>query len=107
MPEETMDGEQVLPSALVEELARTATVTRTTGLAGKRRGSCEDVQRAIAGSTPAKLEEILDGQPVTDSFTSAQIERCRVGAERAANRAQPSPSVQYITSVRTSTLVAY
>ncbi|MFC7009376.1 PD-(D/E)XK nuclease family protein [Halalkalicoccus salilacus] len=92
-PEETMDGEQILPSALVEELARTATVTRTDGLADERRGSCEDVQRAIAGSTPDELEDLLEGPPATDSFTPAQIESCHTGAECASNRANPGPSV--------------
>ncbi|MDL5363788.1 PD-(D/E)XK nuclease family protein [Halalkalicoccus sp. NIPERK01] len=92
-PEETMDGEQILPSSLVKELARTATVTRTAGIDDEPRGSCEDVQRTLAGSTPAELEELLNGPPATDSFTPAQIESCRIGAECASNRATPGPSI--------------
>ncbi|ADJ16701.1 PD-(D/E)XK nuclease family protein [Halalkalicoccus jeotgali] len=92
-PKETMDGEQILPSALVEELDRTATVTQTSGLADERRGSCEDVQRALAGSPPDKLEELLNGPSATETFTPAQIESSRAGAECASNRATPGPSV--------------
>lgn len=92
-PKETMDGEQILPSALVEELDRTATITQTTGLANERRGSCEDVQRTLAGSTPDELDELLAGPPATGTFTPAQIESCRTGAKCASNRATPGPSI--------------
>jgi ATP-dependent helicase/nuclease subunit B len=92
-PEETMDGEQILPSALVEELARTATVTQTDGLGDERRGSREDVQRVLAGSSPDELTELFADPSATDSFTPAQIERCHAGAECATNRAAPGPSI--------------
>ena len=92
-PAETMQGEDVLPSPMLDELRTVAEIDRSEGVEGERRGSREDVQRALAGVDPEGLADPLDAAAADSVFSTAQVDAMRAGATTCANRAAPEPTV--------------
>ncbi len=88
-PAETMAGEEVLPSPMVEELAAVANVSRNSGVSDEPRGSVEDVQRALAGADPAQLEGPFATLQSDGTCPEAQVAAMQRGATMGAARATP------------------
>lgn len=91
-PAETMGGEDVLPSPMLKELASVADIERTSGVEQERRGSKEDVQRALAGSPPAELDDPLRALQAEGTYSDSQATAMRSGAHMCASRASPNLS---------------
>lgn len=87
-PETTIGDEPLVVSPFVDELARVTGLEPTTGIDDERRGTREDLQRAIAGATPTDVENALsaahDGGAVSEQFVELA---CR-GSECGFNRGQ-------------------
>ena len=92
-PAETMQGEDVLPSPMLDELCTVGEIHRSEGVEGERRGSREDVQRALAGTDPDRLDEPLAAAAAAGIFSTAQTIAMRAGATTCANRAAPEPTI--------------
>ena len=85
-PETTLDGESLLVSPLVDELARVTGLEPTDGGGGERRGSREDLQRAMAGADPNRLEPALatarENGHLPEAFVAAANRGARCGHHR-------------------------
>ena len=88
-PAASMDGREILPSGLIEELVSVAKIERTTGIDGERRASREDIQRALAGGAPDQLAEPVADLTHRGMLTPSQADRITAGSTTAANRAAP------------------
>ena len=91
-PAETMQGADVLPSPMLDELRTVAEIERSEGVEDERRGSREDVQRALAGTDPDRLDEPMDAAAADGVYSTAQIDSMRAGVLTCANRAVPGPT---------------
>jgi len=89
---ETMSGEDALPSPMLEELTSVATLDQTEGMADERRGSREDVQRALAGASPERLDDALESARANGVFSSEHVEAMRAGAATCDSRASAEPT---------------
>lgn len=102
-PAETMAGEDVIVSPLLDEVTQVARIEETSGLDDEPRGSFEDIQRALAGREPAALVEPVEelrGDGVLSTGTATAM---RTGAETGAARAASSPT-PHDGQLETSTL---
>jgi ATP-dependent helicase/nuclease subunit B len=88
-PETTIDDEPLLVSPFVDELARITGLEPTTGSNGEQRGAREDLQRAIAGASPDKLDPALntarDRGQVSNAFVTAASRGALCGANRSVS----------------------
>lgn len=85
-PAATPGGDAVVPAAVLTELRRVAEITETEGVADEPRATLEDVQRSLAGASPAELEASLDE---ASPFDADQRAAMLAGARLAAARGQP------------------
>ena len=89
-PETTIDDESLLASPLVDELARVTGLEKTTGIDDERRGSREDLQRAMAGAKPEQLESALasanNNGAVSDTFVTATTRGATCAYHRGENQ---------------------
>lgn len=86
-PETTLDDESLLVSPLVDELSRVTGLEPTRGVEDERRGSREDLQRAMAGTGPDRLEPALTTAQENGHVTEAFVTTTARGATCASHRA--------------------
>lgn len=93
-PERTTDDEQLLESPIVDELARVANLDPDEGLTDERRGSTEDLQRAI-GLSRADAEDLSTAveQAGGNAFGSSQTIFARQGINCANHRSDTTLTV--------------
>ena len=91
-PAETMDGNDVLPSPMLEELERVADISRSNGVADESRCSREDVQRSLSGVAPDSLTDLLTRANEDGVFSIAQVAAISNGTKTSANRVTPEPT---------------
>jgi len=86
-PERTTDDDQLLESPIVDELARVTGLDPDDGLDNERRGSTEDLQRAIglSGADPDDLSTAVE-QAAGGAFERGQATFARNGIQCATNR---------------------
>jgi ATP-dependent helicase/nuclease subunit B len=89
-PETTLNDESVLASPLIDELSRVTGLEPSTGVGGERRGNREDLQRAMAGATPAQLEPAMatahESGYISESFVTAATRGAACAHDRADDK---------------------
>lgn len=91
-PETTIDDEPLLVSPFIDELSRVTGLDSSTGPDGQRRGSRDDLQRAMAGATPENLQPALSTAQTSGHVEAQFTEQALNGARCSANRAASGPS---------------
>ena len=84
-PERTMDDDQILVSPMVDELARVANLTPTSGVAEEPIAAVEDLQR-IQARTRSTVQERIEAAKETTAFTQSQHSLATQGITCASNR---------------------
>jgi ATP-dependent helicase/nuclease subunit B len=87
-PETTIGDDPLLVSPFVDELARVTGLEPVTGISGEQRGTREDLQRAIAGATPADVQTALSAANADDTVSEQFVELARRGSECGSHRGQ-------------------
>jgi ATP-dependent helicase/nuclease subunit B len=88
-PERTSDDDQLLESPIIDELARVAGLTPNEGFDNERRGSTEDLQRAIglSGADPDDLSIAVE-QASSGAFEREQATFTQNGIKCATHRSE-------------------
>jgi ATP-dependent helicase/nuclease subunit B len=87
-PETTLEDESLLVSPLVDELSRVTGLEPTSGVENERRGSREDLQRAMAGAGPERLRPALTDAKGNGHVTERFVTTAARGAACASHRAE-------------------
>jgi ATP-dependent helicase/nuclease subunit B len=102
-PEATINDDTVLPSPILDELARVTELEPSEPLAVH--GTAEDLQRTLAKSDTAELHNMVEACVAAGDLTDSQATRLKDGAECAAHRSDITLS-DYDGQLDTSTVEA-
>lgn len=87
-PETTIGDDPLIVSPFVDELARVTGLEPATGIEEERRGTREDLQRAIAGATPRDVENALSAAHDSGAVGEQFVELACRGSECGFHRGQ-------------------